>query len=107
MKVITKCVSIENKEFVLIQMEEKDIQNINENNRFIIGEYGTIDYELLDEKGCLKRAVNGIEMLLSKTISGAIETRKDQIYLSQYDDMDDNERMKVVADYFKRKYRMA
>ena len=54
MKVLTKCVNIENQEFVLIQDESN-------NEKF----YGTIPYSELDENGVMKRELNGLQICIS------------------------------------------
>lgn len=70
MKVLTKLVSIENEEFVLIQDTTKDGKEY----------FGTIPYSELDEKGCMKRALNGFEMCISfNNISEALDRRYDAI----------------------------
>lgn len=74
MKVITKLVELENEKFVLI----KDEQN---GRKF----YGTIPYSELDERGCLKRPLNGFEMCVSfLNIADAIEQRNKQILVDRY-----------------------
>ena len=54
MKVLTKNVLIESKEFALIS-------DTHEGKKF----YGTIPYTELDEHGCMKRALNGLQMCIS------------------------------------------
>lgn len=69
MKVVTKSVMIENEEFVLIKDTDKNY-----------GEYyGTIPYTELDEDGKMKRALNGFEICVERTIAEALERRKTDI----------------------------
>lgn len=73
MKVITKCVNIENEEFVLILDE-------HEGRKY----FGTIPYTELDENGKMKRALNGFEIAISfKSIADAIERRKENIKIER------------------------
>lgn len=101
MKTITKVVNIQNREFVLIQLEEKDIKW--EKGKMLIGKYGTIDYDLLDEKGCLKHRISGLDMCLSNTISEAIDSRNDEINCEKFIDLDDEARMKAIINYYTNK----
>ena len=72
LKVITKCVSLENENFVLVQ-----ITRIDDGKKFL----GTIPYTELNEKGCMKRGLNGFEMCIvqSNNIKDAIQQRLDEI----------------------------
>ena len=70
LKVITKKVIIEDEEFVLVELTRTD-----DGNRF----FGTIPYSELDEKGCMKRELNGFEMCINETIARAIDMRHDVI----------------------------
>ena len=73
MKVITRCVNIENKEFVLI-LDEHDGRKY----------FGTIPYTELDEKGKMKRTLNGFEMAISfNSIADAIERRTRSIKIEK------------------------
>lgn len=66
MKVLTKRVTIENQDFVLIQ-DEKQGRTF----------YGTIPYTELNEKGAMKRALNGAEMSIDfKNPAKALHNRK-------------------------------
>lgn len=68
MKVITKCVEIENEKFYLISDFDKD------GNKY----YGTIPYTEV-ENGRMKRALNGFEIAIAKTIGEALERRENDI----------------------------
>jgi len=70
MKVITKCVNIENQEFVLVKFKS----NIDGTEW-----YGTIPYTELDEKGCMKRELNGFEMCIAENPAKALDRRIDMI----------------------------
>ena len=70
LKVLTKCVDIENERFVLVEITRND-----DGHKFI----GTIPYSELDEKGCMKRQLNGFEMRLSDSIPNALQGRIDEI----------------------------
>lgn len=70
MKVLTKNVNIENKEFVLVQSSDSKYHNKRENNNTF---YGLIPYDEIDEQGRMKRALNGFEMGIADSISEAIE----------------------------------
>lgn len=85
MKVLTKYVSIEGEEFVLIQ------DKTNEGRVY----FGTIPYTELDESGRMKRALNGKEISISfNNAAEALENRKKDIllgrlfkkYIAQYED---------------------
>ena len=70
MEVLTKYVNIENEEFVLISDKREDG----------VEYYGTIPYSELDEKGRMKRTLNGFEMCISfKSIAEALDRRYDEI----------------------------
>ena len=71
MKVITRLVNIENEAFVLVYLENYK-------------QYGTIPYSELNEKGCLKRQLNGLEMNVEDTIEKCLETTKRHILLSRF-----------------------
>lgn len=70
MKVLTKNVNIENKEFVLVQGSNAKYHNKRENNDTF---YGLIPYDEIDENGRMKRTLNGFEMGIADSISEAIE----------------------------------
>lgn len=103
MKTITRLVNIQNKNFVLIQMEEKDIKPLTENNKFIIGMYGTISYDLIDKNGKLTRKVNCLEMCIADTISKAIELRNDQINTEQFNELPMDQYLEKIGEYYKNK----
>ena len=70
MKVLTRCVNIENEEFVLISNKREDG----------VEYFGTIPYTEINEKGCMKRELNGFEMCISfESIGQALERRYDEI----------------------------
>lgn len=73
MKVITKNVNIENEEFALIHDTQKGRDF-----------YGTIPYTELNERGCMKRALNGFEMCIADTIPEALRRRTNQIAFRKY-----------------------
>ena len=70
LKVLTKNVSIHDEHFVLVK-----ITRIDNGMEFI----GTIPYSELDEKGCMKRELNGFEMCLADSIPHALTLREDEI----------------------------
>ena len=70
LKVLTKRVNIRNEEFVLVEITRTD-----NGMKFI----GTIPYSELDDKGCMKRELNGLEMCLTDSIPHALEMRDDEI----------------------------
>ena len=72
MKVLTKCVDIENERFVLIK-DQCEVKGK------MIHYIGTIPYTELDSKGCMKRPLNGFEMCIGDTIPEALERRMDEI----------------------------
>ena len=74
MKVITKCVNIENEEFVLVKFTDV-------NNREW---FGTIPYTELNEKGQMKRPLNGFEMCIAETIAQALDRRIDMVKTHGY-----------------------
>lgn len=68
MKVLTKLVEMDNRKFVLIEDDQNGIHF-----------YGTIPYTELNEKGGMKRALNGFEMCISvNSIGEALENRNKQ-----------------------------
>lgn len=73
MKVITKYVNIENEEFALIYDEQQG-------RKF----YGTIPYTELDERGCMKRALNGFQMCIADTPAEAITLREQSIKFRRF-----------------------
>lgn len=74
MKVLTKCVSFENQEFVLI----KDISPKGEVY------YGTIPFTEIDERGHLKRVLNGFDMEISfNSISEALDNRRRSVVIKR------------------------
>ena len=70
LKVMTKCVNIKGEEFVLVKITRND-----DGHEF----FGTIPYTELDERGCMKRELNGLEMCLSDDIPHALIMREDEI----------------------------
>lgn len=75
MKVLTKVVILENEKFVLIRDTEK-------------GEtfFGTIPYSELDEKGRLKRELNGFDMCISWLNPGdALQLRINRLKVDKYE----------------------
>ena len=58
MKVLTKNVNIENKEFVLVQSSNSKYHNKRENNNTF---YGRRPYAEIVEQGRMNRALNGLE----------------------------------------------
>ncbi len=69
MRIITKYVVIEKQEYVLIE-NEKDGKKY----------WGTIPYTEIDEKGRMKRTMNGLEMKVSfKSAQDAYKKRRDEI----------------------------
>lgn len=74
MKVLTKKVTIENKDYVLIQDEQDEKVY-----------YGTIPYSELDSQGRLKRRLNGMEMCINfESVERAINDRKTQNVLHNF-----------------------
>ena len=68
-EIITQCVDIEGRKFALIKCV--DIDNCVR--------YGTIPYTEFDERGALKRRLNGFDMCLAYSIPSALEMRADLI----------------------------
>lgn len=73
MKLVTKKIIIENKDFALIS----DIHPIN--NKIY---YGTISYDDIDENMRIKRSLNGFDMCVADSIDEAINFRKIQLNLN-------------------------
>ncbi len=73
MKVITKSVIIESEEFVLIYDEQQG-------RKF----YGTIPYTELDNKGRMKRALNGFQMCIGDDIDTALNRRTKAIAVERF-----------------------
>lgn len=82
MKVITKNVVIEGKEFVLIQDQNENFVRVASNQSKIY--YGTIPYSELDEQGKLKRQLNGFDMCIGGTIDEALRRRLVNLKMQQY-----------------------
>ena len=102
MKVITKSVIFEGQEFVLIK-------SAHEGKTY----YGTIPCAELDEKGCLKRVLNGAEMRISwEGPAEALENRRRDVVMTrlldgfQQQGMDMMEAMMAMAqcDEYKKLY---
>ena len=89
LKVMTKLVSIRNENFVLVQIKRNDDGHIF---------YGTIPYTELDERGCMKRELNGLEMCLCDDIPHALIQREDEIAIRGMSE-------KEIIAYFTRKVR--
>lgn len=81
MKVLTKNVCIENKEFVLVQSSDAKYHNKRENNNTF---YGLIPYDEIDEQGRMKRALNGFEMGIADSISETIENVRDNVKIEKW-----------------------
>lgn len=81
MKVLTKNVNIENKEFVLVQSSDAKYHNKRENNNTF---YGLIPYDEIDEQGRMKRALNGFEMGIADSISETIENVRDNVKIEKW-----------------------
>lgn len=87
MKVLTKCVEIENEKFVLVS-DEKD------GKRY----YGTIPYSELDESGRMKRVLNGVDICIDwESIPAALEERRKNILLKKY--MEEGHTLEETARY--------
>ena len=89
LKVLTERVSINEENYVLVELQRTDIENAEKM-------YGTISYKELDEKGCMKRELNGLEMCCSYDIPHAIMMREDEIATR-------NMSIEEMANYFRRK----
>ena len=76
MKVVTKYVNIENREFVLIKDKSTDC------NGETYEYYGTIPYEEINEQGRLKRLLNGFDMCIADTANEAIVRRENDIKIN-------------------------
>ena len=87
LKVLTKKVDIKGKLFVLVKITRTD-----DGHEF----FGTIPYEELDDKGCMKRELNGLEMCLRDTIGEALDQRLDMINTEGMN-------MDQMVEYFKSK----
>ena len=81
MKVLTKNVNIENKEFILVQGSDAKYHNKRENNNTF---YGLIPYDEIDEQGRMKRALNGFEMGIADSISETIENVRDNVKIEKW-----------------------
>ncbi|MBO7735385.1 MAG: hypothetical protein J6S67_22665 [Methanobrevibacter sp.] len=88
LKVLTRLVDIEDEKFVLVK-----ITRIDTKDEFI----GTIPYTELDEKGCMKRELNGFDMCLSDSIPHALEGRRDLILTKGMNEAQ-------IINYFKNKF---
>lgn len=74
MKVLAKCVNIMGEEFVLIS------DNTIDGKQF----FGTIPYTELDEKGRMKRGLNGFEMSVDfESIEKAVKRRETDIKIEK------------------------
>lgn len=95
LEVLTRVVDIEDEKFVLVK-----ITRIDNNNEFI----GTIAYTELDEKGCMKRELNGFDMCLADSIPHALERRTDMILTRG---MNESQILKYFSNkYFKEEARV-
>ena len=93
MKVITKLVIIENEKFALVYLEDHK-------------KYGTISYNELNEKGRMKRALNGFEMSCENTIKECLETTRRHILIDKFlkvnnIDFDNVNDLKKYGDFLK------
>lgn len=85
-KVKTKYVSIEGREFVLMEY------TLDDNSVM----YGTIPYTNLDDKGRMIKGMNGLEVCLAHSIPSALEMRADDIKC-------EGMTTEQVIEYFKKK----
>lgn len=85
-KVKTKYVSIEGREFVLMEytMDDNSVM------------YGTIPYTNIDDKGRMIKGMNGLEVCLAHSIPSALEMRADIIKC-------EGMTPEQVIEYFKKK----
>ena len=81
MKVLTKRVTIDDKDFVLIQSSDPKYKNFTENNNIF---YGLIPYAEIDEQGKMKRALNGFEMGIADSVPKAIENIQDNMRILKW-----------------------
>lgn len=81
MKVLTKKVTIDDKDFVLIQSSDPKYKNFTENNNIF---YGLIPYTEIDEQGKMKRALNGFEMGIADSVPKAIENVQDNMRILKW-----------------------
>lgn len=81
MKVLTKRVTIEDKDFVLVQSSDPKYKNFIENNNTF---YGLIPYTEIDEQGKMKRALNGFEMGIADSVPKAIENVQDNMRILKW-----------------------
>lgn len=108
MQIMIKNVDIEGKKFYVIELDKSDLEKItNEGAREYCEKnpYGTIDHELVDENGKLKRSITYMDMRLNQTMGKAIEYRRDEFIIDRLTKgvEDDIERMKIVYNYFQSK----
>lgn len=85
-KVKTKYVSIEGREFVLMEYTLDDDSVM----------YGTIPYTNIDDKGNMIKGMNGLEVCLAHSIPSALEVRTDLIKC-------EGMTPEQVIEYFKKK----
>lgn len=85
-KVKTKYVSIEGREFVLMEY------TLDDNSVM----YGTIPYTNIDDKGRMIKGMNGLEVCLAHSIPSALEMRADDIKC-------EGMTPEQVIEYFKKK----
>ena len=90
LKVLTKLVDISGERFVLVELTRTDI-----NKKF----FGTISYNELDSKGCMKRELNGFEMCIADTIGQALDFRANEIAVRGMNEAQ-------MIEYFKNKIRL-
>lgn len=87
MKVLTKCVEIQNQRFVLIEDENEQYKNsIDGSHKF----YGTIPYTELDGNGRMKRALNGFEICMTDSIPKALTQRENDCKVKEYKENNPN-----------------
>lgn len=105
MKQITKCLTIDNKDYYLIQIEKSDLKEINQYTEECINAYGTIPYEYVNDKGVLIKGLALGELCYGRTIEQAIERRHDMNMIDKLTEgvEDDMEVCKIIANYFKAK----
>lgn len=105
MKQVTRCLTINNKDFYLVQVEESDFKpTINEETKkMMVGQYGTIPYEWVDDNGRLNRKITFFDVCVAETIERAIQRRKDAMYMEQFKDLPDEQFIKKLMEYEKSK----
>lgn len=100
MKQITRCVIIHNREHYLVMVEESDFKVINDTTKWLVGRYGTIPYEWVDNSGRLVKQISVNDVLPQRTIQDAIESRKLAI---ETESMDIDDAIRYMVNYHKSK----